>query len=114
MQPGVCPNSFKQLRACLVCGLIKTTQQFVENGCENCEKYVHLSGDRERVLDCTTPRYQGVILLNDSNHSWVGKYLFLEGKYRGVYAIKASGILPPEVLGDLEARGVTPHCLNAS
>ena len=30
------PNSLKRLRACIGCSLIKTEEQFMKNGWENC------------------------------------------------------------------------------
>ena len=30
------PNSLKAIRACKRCGILKTIEQFVEDGCENC------------------------------------------------------------------------------
>jgi hypothetical protein len=30
------PNSLKGVRACKRCGILKTLDQFIDNGCENC------------------------------------------------------------------------------
>lgn len=30
------PNSMKNIRACKRCGILKTIEQFVDDGCENC------------------------------------------------------------------------------
>ena len=30
------PNSMKGVRACKRCGILKTIDQFIDNGCENC------------------------------------------------------------------------------
>lgn len=32
----VVPSTMKQLRSCLLCGLVKTLKQFEDEGCENC------------------------------------------------------------------------------
>ena len=36
------PKNLKQLRACLVCSLVKTFDQFEADGCDNCESVLHL------------------------------------------------------------------------
>lgn len=49
------PDKLKQLRACLTCKLIKTSEQWRENGCENC-------ADRYNGIDSisyTTPTFKG-------------------------------------------------------
>jgi hypothetical protein len=46
----------KGLRACVACRLLKTADQFVDGGCENCP-FLAMDGDRERVYDCTTTEF---------------------------------------------------------
>lgn len=53
--PDVAPS---KLKACMSCSLIKTTQQFVQDGCENCH-FMSYNGDRERVGACTTSQFVG-------------------------------------------------------
>jgi len=43
------PKSLKTLRACLVCSLVKTFDQFEADGCDNCESVLHLK--RNRYVD---------------------------------------------------------------
>ena len=33
--------------------------QFLYSGCENCERYLKLKGDRQKVNDCTSPNFDG-------------------------------------------------------
>ena len=47
----------KNLRCCIPCRLVKTLDQFYEQGCENCP-YLGMEGDRERVYECTTTEFQ--------------------------------------------------------
>ena len=47
----------KNLRCCMVCRLMKTFEQFYDQGCENCP-YLAMEGDRERIFDCTTTEFQ--------------------------------------------------------
>lgn len=80
------PTSFGQeLRACLRCRLVKTYDQvlslslslclyvalylpslsllqFRESGCENCP-FFQMEDDNERVVDCTTPNFNGFVSL---------------------------------------------------
>jgi len=128
VQSGVVPAKFRGLRACLVCGLVKTQKQFEDNGCENCT-FLNLTGDKERVQDCTTTHYQGsvecitlftpkaffacsLLLINDPAHSWVARYQGIEKRIRGCYAIKVTGVLAPEILSELESKRIRPLCLS--
>lgn len=49
-----------KLKACMSCSLIKTTQQFVNDGCDNCP-FMSYIGDRERVGACTTSQFIGYV-----------------------------------------------------
>lgn len=41
------------LRCCLRCNLVKTFEQFVDDGCDNCP-VLGMKDDQERVADCTS------------------------------------------------------------
>ncbi len=54
------PQEFgKTMRCCMGCSLIKTAEQFFEQGCENC-LFLEIREDRDRVFDCTTSEFQVV------------------------------------------------------
>lgn len=74
------PKDLKSLRACLVCSLIKVVtyikynnlpeqykildfiqsiDQFEYDGCENCDDFLEMKGDRDRVLDYTSSSFDG-------------------------------------------------------
>jgi hypothetical protein len=57
-QASVLPTKMSGLRSCLVCKLVKNDSQFEERGCDNCDRYVRLQGDRERVHAVTTTRFR--------------------------------------------------------
>ena len=40
----------RNVRACLVCGLIKTQAQFLDSGCENCS-FLDLKGSKEKIAE---------------------------------------------------------------
>lgn len=80
--PGDFAPTNKNLRACFVCRLLKTEvqvrsegadyppspppsltalfcTQFYESGCDNCEEFLELAGDREKVQAYTTTSFSG-------------------------------------------------------
>ena len=58
MSVDTVPKSMKQLRACLVCSLVKTFDQFESDGCDNCESVLHLKRNRDNVYDCTSSNFE--------------------------------------------------------
>ncbi|KAK6115985.1 hypothetical protein DH2020_008254 [Rehmannia glutinosa] len=114
------PTSFgHELRACLRCRLVKTYDQvgltllspntftpiflflyisclFRESGCENC-LFFQMEEDHERVVDCTTPNFTGLISVADPTRSWAARWL-ASGKFvPGCYTISVSEALPQDL-----------------
>eukprot|EP00475_Leptophrys_vorax_P012288 TRINITY_DN1870_c0_g1_i1.p1 TRINITY_DN1870_c0_g1~~TRINITY_DN1870_c0_g1_i1.p1 ORF type:complete len:107 (-),score=28.77 TRINITY_DN1870_c0_g1_i1:40-360(-) len=83
--------SQKNLRACLRCKLIKSMSQFRESGCDNCERELRLAEDSERILQYTTPSFQGMIAMMDPRKSWVARFQRSSTYVPGVYAIQVAG-----------------------
>lgn len=52
------PNTFRELRACMTCSLIKTFTQFYDTGCENCA-FLQMADNRQRVAECTSAYFEG-------------------------------------------------------
>ncbi|KAF9797454.1 hypothetical protein SFRURICE_005930 [Spodoptera frugiperda] len=72
------PKDLRGLRACLVCSLIKTFDQF---------------------------EYDGMIAVMSPEDSWVCKWQRINRFCKGVYAISVSGRLPAGVIRDMKSRG---------
>jgi transcription elongation factor SPT4 len=122
----VAPGQQRYLRACMVCSIVMTqtvrllffsssplfcsyrgladtpNQRFRQEGCPNCEEYLHLKGDTEAIESCTSQVYEGLITLANPAKSWVAKWQRLDTYVQGVYAIKVSGQLPEEVRTAIE------------
>ncbi|CAF1022484.1 unnamed protein product [Brachionus calyciflorus] len=92
------PASLKGLRACRVCSLIKTLDQFFNEGCDNCERFLRLRGNRDRIIDCTSANFDGMIAMMDPQDSWVAKWQRIDHQVRGMYAISVSGDLPNHII----------------
>jgi transcription elongation factor SPT4 len=121
---AVFPDKLKQLRACLSCRLIKTTEQWRAEGCENC-------GDKYHGIDAfsyTTPTFKGseaqttqvaeyapstavkrslclfcldavcysTIVMMRPGKSWVARWQKQEAFKAGMYAIQVTGTAPAE------------------
>ncbi|KAI3425004.1 hypothetical protein D9Q98_008385 [Chlorella vulgaris] len=95
----------KTLRCCVPCRLIKTFEQFYEEGCENCQ-YLDMENDRERVFDCTTSEFKGMVSVVDPKSSWCAKWLHLKNFVPGCYALSVQTDLPQHIEDILENRGI--------
>lgn len=94
------PREFgKSLRACVCCRLVKTFDQFLASGCENCG-FFGMDGQRDRVADCTTPNFQSLLTVMDPASSWAAKWQHLNKKAAGAYALSIQGE-PPQYVEDL-------------
>ncbi|KAI8885879.1 transcription initiation Spt4 [Backusella circina FSU 941] len=102
----VLPIDKRQLRACLLCSLIKNASQFRANGCENCEEILQMRGSMDRVSECTAAKFEGAIALMNPKDSWVARWQRIDKFQQGVYAIRVYGRIPEDVEDDLERRGI--------
>ncbi|XP_022227785.2 transcription elongation factor SPT4 isoform X2 [Drosophila obscura] len=68
------PKDLRGLRACLVCSLVKSFDQFETDGCENCEEFLRMKGNKDNVYDHTSNNFDGLIALTTPTDSWVAKW----------------------------------------
>ncbi|KAK2955874.1 putative Transcription elongation factor SPT4 [Blattamonas nauphoetae] len=98
-------------RACLVCGLVKTMQQFVAEGCENCS-YLQMKKNRERVASYTTTNFKSLVAVTDPKASWTAKWIQSDTFIPGCYAIIVTGDLPELAEEEIGKHGIVPKCAN--
>jgi transcription elongation factor SPT4 len=98
------PETRKQ-RACLLCSMVKSLDQFYRQGCENCEEVLSLKQDQDRIMDCTSSQFEGLIALMNEK-SWVGRWQRIDKFHKGIYAVQVSGRLPVDVEEMLMDRGI--------
>ena len=84
------PAGYNNLRACIRCKLVKTEAQFLEDGCDNCVA-LSMAHDIERVQECTSPHFAGIVSLMQPRDSWVSSWNGLESRIPGCYCIDVDG-----------------------
>jgi len=100
------PKDLRNLRACLVCSLVKTVDQFEEDGCDNCDRYLGMKGDVDKVYEATSANFDGLIAACNPVDSWVCKWQNIDRKCKGVYAMSVTGSLPKHIVAELKSCGV--------
>lgn len=100
------PKDLRHLRACLLCSMVKTLEQFELDGCDNCERFLRLKGDRDQTLSCTSSNFDGVVSMMSPEDSWVAKWQRIEKLRPGCYAVSVSGKLPSSVVKELKSRRI--------
>ena len=63
------PDSLKKLRACINCHLVKTEEQFIKDGCENCKN------KQSETMSNLTQHFKGVIAITNPRYSWCAKWI---------------------------------------
>ena len=76
----IVPSNSKKILACKGCGLLKTYEQFLERGCDNCDDEIRLQGSRANIEEWTTPHFEGhahiLILFFFLLHFFWGIFIF--------------------------------------
>jgi len=92
------PEAYTRLRTCLKCRLIKSESQWLKEGCDNCPN-LEIQGDVDRMVDCTTGGFEGVIALMAPGKSWSGRWNKVDRGVAGCYAVEVDGEVPGESSG---------------
>lgn len=103
------PSNLKSIRACKRCGLLKTLDQFFEEGCENCP-FFDMQDDADKVSRCTTAFFEGQAAIMDPRESWAAKWIRVNAHLPGVYALQVTGQFDRELEEDMENRGIRWRC----
>jgi transcription elongation factor SPT4 len=107
------PNNVRTIRACKRCGILKSQEQFYEDGCENCP-FLDMTDNMERVNSCTTAFYDGHVAVMDPMNSWASRWIRVEGFLPGVYAITIVGQFDRDIEEDMENQGIRWRCRAAA
>jgi len=102
----IIPSSQSQLRACLLCSLIKTHEQFETYGCDNCEHLLNMADDNGKVHQYTSASFEGMIAMMQPTESWVARWKRLTKFKPGIYALAVHGELPRNVANSLREHGI--------
>eukprot|EP01017_Pseudomicrothorax_dubius_P045092 TRINITY_DN773_c0_g1_i1.p1 TRINITY_DN773_c0_g1~~TRINITY_DN773_c0_g1_i1.p1 ORF type:complete len:116 (+),score=24.31 TRINITY_DN773_c0_g1_i1:153-500(+) len=92
------PQSLKRLRCCMRCYLIKTEEQFRNEGCENCPT-MRQFGD---INGWTTTNFEGFVAIMRPGESWVSRWNKKARVSPGVYSIKVYGEMSQDVMDELQ------------
>ncbi|CAG8514376.1 8641_t:CDS:2 [Paraglomus occultum] len=100
------PSNFRQLRACLLCSLVKNYEQFRRDGCDNCEDIVQMRNNSDRIADCTSSSFDGFIASMKPTGSWVSKFKKIDNFVPGIYAVGVNGHIPDWLEYELKRNGI--------
>ncbi len=103
---SVIPTELRKLRACLLCSLVKTAEQFEMDGCDNCDDFLHMRSNVDAVMDCSSANFDGIVAIMRPEDSWVGRWQRVDKCIPGIYAISVSGRLPNYVVSELQSHGI--------
>merc|ERR1719469_1207905 len=105
------PNerNLRTIKACKRCGLLKTYNQFLDDGCENCP-FLRMAEENDKCRSYTTSFFEGQAAVMDPRESWVAKWLRTDIYHPGVYAISVTGTFDPETKQILTDEGYNWRC----
>ncbi|KAJ3043540.1 hypothetical protein HK097_001716 [Rhizophlyctis rosea] len=109
MSTQTVPTDKRRLRACLLCGLVRSHAEFTRSGCANDRDLLgQISGERGRQPapeKYTSASYSGLIALMQPDSSWVAKWQRNDKCAPGLYAVRVHGKLSGQMIDDLEDIG---------
>ena len=93
----------KKLRACYFCHLVKTQTQFAQEGCDNCQFF---NPKDFTVAHYTSPHFESVVSIIDTQESWVALHLGLEQLIPGTYCRKIRDEPAGDIIQKARASGM--------
>ncbi len=93
MTSSTIPDDLRQLRACMICSLVKTMEQFESSGCDNCDEFLDMAGDPGKIHRCTTTSFEGYLLFIYLFYLYLYLYLFI---FIFIYISLVAMMIPPE------------------
>ncbi|ODM90091.1 Transcription elongation factor SPT4-B [Orchesella cincta] len=92
-------DPMKNLRACMICSLIKSESEFENEGCDNCERWLKLGGIRGSwtAIQAKT--------LKEPHNSWVAKWQRISHFKQGIYAVNVRGEVEKWIKEELQQVG---------
>jgi len=66
-----------------------------------------MQGSSERILECTSAQFDGVIAMTQPSESWVARWQRVDRFAKGLYAARVTGKIPLDVQDELVSRGIT-------
>jgi len=106
LMASLVPSRKEKLRACLLCGLIKSALLFKRDGCQNCDDILQMQNSMRKVGECTSSNFDGVVAMMNPDKSWVARWQRCNNFSRGLYAIRVSGMLPDDIVDGMSDRGI--------
>nr|CBV76070.1 transcription elongation factor SPT4 homolog [Polytomella sp. Pringsheim 198.80] len=97
------PEISKSMVSCHICMLVKTYEQFHNDGCENCNEF--LNKQLELPL-FTTPNFSGLISIIEPTSSWAAKWLHLSKRVPGCYSLGINDEKPEQLMDLLSSKGL--------
>ena len=99
----------KKMRACLICGIVKSFEGFLSEGCQNCNALNPLQGSSDRIMEGTTASWSGLVGLMQGEGSWVARWQRLERRgVPGLYAMRVVGRLSEDLMDACQSRNIRP------
>ncbi|XP_044745492.1 transcription elongation factor SPT4-like isoform X2 [Coccinella septempunctata] len=93
--------SRKNVRACLGCLMIKSVRHFMKEGCENCDSFLKLRSNPDRVQQYTTMKFGGVVDVDTPSRNWFHPIM-----RTGTYATCVEDPLPYEIFEQMKMLGL--------
>jgi transcription elongation factor SPT4 len=65
-----------------------------------------VKGDRDRILDCTSSHFDGMVASIAPKDSWVARWQRIDQFQKGIYAVVVRGRLPDHIIHILDQNGI--------